>query len=200
MYYNKPMSSKRFILFMVTVFLLGAFPFLVVQPTGAASAGLSAGFTAPLDYIPKLVLLLLLGVWSSILPKEGIIIMPLGFLVMVLIGSALTLEVSRYPGLFQFILGAILCFGLMVGMARSKITVVSVLISASFGFHYGMNYLNMVPAIASPLYYLLGLMIALALILSIAVAFGMTLLGDHEQWWRKLQDSPRLRFMRSWFM
>ncbi|MFZ4125309.1 MAG: HupE/UreJ family protein [Rickettsiales bacterium] len=194
------MSSKRFILFMVAVFLLGAFPFLVVQPTGAASAGLSAGFTAPLDHIPKLLLLLLLGVWSSILPKDGMMVMPLGFLVMVLIGAALTLDVAHYPALRQFILGAILCFGLIVGMARTKITVFSVLISASFGFHYGMNYLTMVPSIASPMYYLLGLMIALALILAIAVAFGVTLLGDHEQWWEKLQENPRLRFLRSWFM
>lgn len=185
---------------MVAVFLLGAFPFLVVQPTGAASAGLSSGFTAPLDHIPKLLLLLLLGVWSSILPKEGMVVMPLGFLVMVLIGAALSLEVSQYPALLQFILGGILCFGLVVGMARTKITIVSVLISASFGFHYGINYLSMVPTIASPMYYLLGLMIALALILSIAVAFGITLLGDHEQWWEKLQDNPRLHFIRSWFL
>lgn len=197
--YRKPMSSKRFIFFMVAVFLLGAFPFLVVQPTGAASAGLSAGFTAPLDNIPQLLLLLLLGLWASILPKDGMSVMPLSFLVMVLIGAALTFEVSDYPALRQFILGGILCFGLVVGLARTKITVFSVMISASIGFHYGMGYLVHIPGIASPIYYLLGLMISLALILAIAVAFGVTLLGDHEQWWEKLKDHPRFGFIKSWF-
>lgn len=194
------MSSKRFILFMVAVFLLGAFPFLVVQQSGAASAGLSAGFTAPLDNIPQLLLLLLLGLWASILPRDGMSIMPMSFLVMVLIGAALTLDVTQYIAIRQFILGGIICFGLVVGLARQKITVFSVMAAGSIGFHYGMGYLVEVPVIASPLYYLLGLMLSLALILAIAVAFGVTLLGDHEQWWDKLKDSPRMGFIRSLFL
>lgn len=193
------MTSKRFILFMVAVFLLGAFPFLVVQPTGASSAGLSAGFTAPLDHIPQLLLLLALGLWASVLPRDGMSIMPASFLIMVLIGAALTLDVAHYVALRQFILGGIICFGLVVGLARSKITVFSVMISGSIGFHYGMSYLNGVPEIASKLYYLLGLMISLALILAIAVAFGVTLLGDHEQWWEKLREHPRMKFIKTLF-
>ena len=126
--------------------------------------------------------------------------MPMGFLVMVLIGASLTFEVSHYAGLRQFILGAIICFGLVVGLARSKITVFSVMIAGSIGFHYGMGYLVNVPNIASPIYYLLGLLISLALILAIAVAFGVTLLGDHEQWWETLKDNPRMNFIRSLFL
>lgn len=194
------MSNKRFIVFMVAVFLLGALPFLVVQPTGASSAGLSSGFTAPLDNIPQLLLLLLMGLWASLLPRDGMSTMPMGFLIMVLIGATLTLDVARYPALLQFLLGGILCFGFVVGLARTKVTVLSVMVAGSLGFHFGMGYLHAVPGIASPLYYLLGLMISLALILAIAVAFGVTLLGDHEQWWERLkEDDSRLLFIKKLF-
>lgn len=193
------MSSKRFIVFMVAVFLLGAFPFLVVQPTGAASAGLSAGFTAPLDNIPQLLLLLVLGLWASILPRDGMSTVPMSFLVMVMIGAALTFDVAHYTALRQFILGGIICFGLVVGLARTKIAVFSVMVAGSIGFHYGMGYLHNIPNIASSLYYLLGLMISLALILAIAVAFGVTLLSDHEQWWGKLKENPRMGFIKTLF-
>lgn len=190
------MNQRRFLVFVAVLFFLCAVPFLLVRASGMASAGLSAGFSAPLEQVTHLVLFLMVGVWASLLPREGLLLVPLSCLFMVLVGAALMLGSQQHHAMVQFLLGGVLCFGILCGLTRYKLTLLSVLFAGSFGFHMGMHYLGSVPSIASTLYYLLGIMLSVALILAIAVAFGVTLLGDHEQFWLKFRDSERFRFVR----
>ena len=193
------MSNKRFIFFTILLFLLGALPFLIAQPTAAASAGLSLGFSAPLEHASILLLLLGIGVCAALLPRDGLLLMPIGFTLMVLIGGVMGLNVLLYPSLRYFVLGAILCIGLLVAIARDKLTVMTLLLLASLGFHLGGFFMESVPAIASPMYYLLGVLLSLGMALAISVAFGVTLFGDNEAAWNRIKQSPRVAFIRSIF-
>lgn len=194
------MTSQRFIAMTMILFIIGALPFLIAQPTAAASAGLSLGFSAPLEHLSMLVFLVVVGVVAALLPRDGLLLMPISFTLMILVGGAMMLDITHYPGLRYFVLGAILCIGLLVGIAREKLTVVMLLMLASLGFHLGGYFMQTVPTIASPMYYLLGILLSLGMVLAIAVAFGMTLLGDNEATWQRIKQSPRVAFIRSIFL
>jgi hydrogenase/urease accessory protein HupE len=194
------MSSRRFIVISAAIFILGALPFLIVQPTAASSAGLSLGFAAPFASLPIMALVVACGFAAALLPREGLVQLGLVFSLMVMVGGMLMLDVRVFPFVRYFVLGAILCLGLLVGITRQKFTLFALLLLASVGFHLGGFYLTQVPTIAAPIYYLLGVLLSLSLVLSISIAFGMTLFGDHEDVWEKLKESPRLAGIRDLFL
>lgn len=194
------MSSRRFILLAIGLFMLGALPFLILQPTAAASAGLSLGFSGPLSHLGVIAVLFAAGLLSALLPRDGLVLMPLAFTLMIMLGGMLTFDISQFPPIRYFVLGAVLCVSLLVGITRQKLTLLAVLLLASLGFHLGGFYMQQVPAIAAPMYYLLGVLLSLSMILAISVAFGVTLFGDHEVSWNKFKDSPRFRLIRSIFL
>lgn len=194
------MSSRRFIFFFAAIFAFGALPFLIAQPSAIASAGLNLGFSAPLQHMPVLVMLMTAGLVAALLPRDSLVLMPVAFALMIMLGGMLMLDIAHYPALRYFILGAILCMGLLVGIAREKLTVLMLLVMASLGFHLGGFYMAGVPTIASPIYYLLGVLLSLGLGFAISVAFGVTVIGDHEASWAKLKKSPRFALIRSLFL
>ncbi len=194
------MSSRRFILLAIGLFLLGALPFLVLQPTAAASAGLSLGFSAPLGHWAVLGLLFASGMLAALLPRDGLVQMPLAFTLMIMLGGMLTLDVHQFPPIRYFVLGAVLCLSLLVGITRQKLTLLTIMLLASLGFHLGDYYMKTVPEIASPMYYLLGVLMSLSMVLAIAVAFGVTVFGDHEIMWGRVKESRRFRLIRSIFL
>ncbi|MFZ4540445.1 MAG: HupE/UreJ family protein [Rickettsiales bacterium] len=194
------MSSQRFIVLTMVLFILGALPFLIAQPTAAASAGLSLGFSAPLEHGSILVMIVLVGMCAGLLPRDGLILMPIAFALMIMVGGALVLDVAHYQSLRYFILGATLCMGLLVGIAREKLTVLTLLILASLGFHLGGFFMQHVPSIATPMYYLMGVLLSLGMVLAIAVAFAVTVFGDNEATWERIKKSPRVAFIRDIFL
>lgn len=194
------MSSQRFMIATVILFIIGALPFLIAQPTSAASAGLSLGFSAPMEHLSILALLVVVGICSALLPRDGLLLMPIAFTLMIVVGGALAMDVAHYPSLRYFILGAILCIGLLVGIAREKLSVTMILVLASLGYHFGGFYMQAVPEIATPIYYLLGVLLSLGMVLAISVAFGVTLVGDNEAVWERIKQSPRVAFIRGIFL
>lgn len=194
------MTSRRFLLAASVLFILGALPFLIAHPSAMASAGLSLGFSAPLEHRWPLVLVFFLGITIALLPRDGLLSMPVGFALMLMLGGMLMLDVSHFPALRYFMLGAVLCMGLLIGIAREKLTVLMLLLLGSLGFHLGGFYMTAVPPIAAPIYYLLGVLTSLGLGLAISVAFGVTLIGDHEDAWDSIKQSPRFALLRRIFL
>ena len=194
------MSSRRFIFCFIALFILCAIPFIVGQTSALASAGLSLGFSAPLEHASILIVLTIVGFCAALLPRDGLLLMPVAFTLMIMLGGMTLLDVGHYPALRYFMLGAILCLGLLIGIAREKLTVLMMLVLASLGFHLGGFYMAAVPIIASPIYYLLGVLLSLGLALAISVAFGVTLFGDHEAAWDRIKESPRFAAIRSLFL
>lgn len=194
------MSSRQFFLFSIALFILGAMPFLIAHPSAPSSAGLSLGFSAPLEHKAVLAVLMAAGLLISLLPRDGVLLMPVAFTLMIMFGGMLAMDTSRYAGLRYFMLGDVLCMGLLVGIAREKLTVLMLMVLASLGFHLGSFYMSAVPVIASPIYYLLGVLMSLGLGLAISTAFGVTLFGDHEAAWTRIKESPRFAFIRSIFL
>ncbi len=160
---------------------------MILQPTGMASAGLSAGFTILIERFYHLIPLIIVGMIASFLRGFTVILLPLMFVLMYVIGSLVMMERSAYPMQPMFVFGATMIFAVCMALIQTRIALVAAAAVASLAFHMGMYYAQLVPPIASPMYFLLGNILSLALILSTAVSFGLTLKGDI----RESQDARR---------
>ena len=172
------MTSKRFILLFASIFLLGAMPFLILQPNGASSAGLSAGFTFPIEQTLHLIVFLGIGVCASVVRKQALVLMPLSFILLYVVGFSTGLDHNRFQMIPMFMLGAVILFGVIMSLTKDRREVLSIVVAASLGFHFGMFYGDAIPEIASPLYYMIGNILSLALIFATAASFGLTLRSD----------------------
>lgn len=175
---NESMTSKRFVLLSASIFLLGAMPFLIYQPNGASSAGLSSGFTLPIERAFHLILFLSLGVYASYLRGNAVLLMPLSFIFLFVVGMSQGLSPQDFPMMPMFVFGAVVLFAMSMSVMQSRKGIIGMVIAASVGFHFGLYYTDEIPEIASPLYFLLGNILSLALIFATAVSFGLTMRND----------------------
>ncbi|MCI5049961.1 MAG: HupE/UreJ family protein [Rickettsiales bacterium] len=174
------MTSKRFIILFASIFLLGAMPFLILQPTtGASSAGVSAGFTTPIEHTYHLIVLLVIGLSASIIRQNALLLMPLSFILLYVVGMTVVLDHRIFKLMPMFLLGSVILFGIVMSLVKKRTEIIAVVLAASVGFHFGMYYGELVPDIASPLYFMIGNILSFALILATAASFGLTLRSDN---------------------
>lgn len=175
---TESMTSKRFILLFASIFLLGAMPFLILQPNGASSAGLSAGFTVPIEHAYHLIIFLVIGLSASFVRSNALLLMPLSFILLYVVGMTTEIDHDKYKLMPMFLFGAVILFGIVMSVTDSRRGLISVLVAASIGFHFGLYYASEVPEIASPLYFMIGNILSFALVFATSVSFGLTLRGD----------------------
>jgi hypothetical protein len=90
------------------------------------------------------------------------------------------LHVVLHQSLVVFIIGGILAFTAALSLARSREVIAAICFAGTIGFHVGQHLMLSMPPMVSPQFYLLGVVLASSLSLAIAVAFGLTLKGEHE--------------------
>lgn len=171
---------------------------LLVQPPGNGSAGLSAGFMAPLNVL-HIVLLGFIGVWGVTLGPNASLMLPLTFLLMVVIASLLEIDTSQMPPLRIFIFGSILLFAFCISSIQNRLFLLSASFSSSLAFHLGGYYIQSVPSFASPLYFLVGMVLCSALVLAAGVSLGLALLEEITQLKAKLKQLPAIASLMSLF-
>lgn len=174
------MDFKRYALVLAGLLVLAALPFVVIHPSGPASAGLSAGFLGIMDYPVRLLLVLPVGLMASYLHGDERAMFPLGFLLMFLIGGLLEMDFVLFPMVRLFILGAILVFGLAISVAESRAFLAAVFVGGSVAYHIGGFGMSALPALASPLYYMIGQLLALVLVLAVSFSIGVILFSDRR--------------------
>jgi len=176
------MSSKRFLAIFASIFLLGSVPLLLGQPSGAASAGLSAGFTMPIEQVWQLVMFIALGVYAAHLrSSHAMILLPLSFLLLFVVGMSLAFDAQDYRYMPYFLLGSVMLFAFCFVISQSEQMIMGMVICASFGFHFGSYYFRQIPDIAAPLYFMIGNIIALALIFCASVSLGVTFMKSNRR-------------------
>jgi hydrogenase/urease accessory protein HupE len=193
------MSSRKFILFFTGIFCLGALPIIIAQPSGAASAGLSAGFALPLEHPVYVVLCVLLGLLASLIGRDGPVFIPAALLALLVMGHLLGLDMQLYPATPYMILASVLLVVLVAGILDRRAELMGVMLASSLGFQMGWHTIRLMPEIASPLYFLMGVMLSVLLITAVAISLGLTLFSDEWVIGRTLRESPRLSGLRSLF-
>lgn len=192
------MTKRRFAGVFAAIFLLGALPLVLAQPSGLASAGLSAGFVSPLSSLLQSLFMLFLGAGSVYMGRLSAIVIPAIFLLFLLIGSLLTLA-HTLPYSHSLLLLGIMLFGYLASIIEDKKILIVAFFAASFAYHLGVHFMDGVPAVASPLYYLLGMMVGVTLLLGSGVSLGIAGLGVVEKYWAKVKISPSIASFFSFF-
>ncbi len=186
--FNESLTNKRFMLVFASIFALGAMPLLIQQPNGAASAGLSLGFTLPIEEALHLILFLMLGVYASFLRGNALILVPLSFILLYVVGISIYFDHVRYAMMPLFMLGSIILFALSMVVAGQRKCMMAMVIAASLGFHFGGYYAGAIPDIAAPIFFMIGNILAFALIFATAISFGITLYSDRAANEAPVQD------------
>jgi hydrogenase/urease accessory protein HupE len=193
------MSGKKFILFFLGIFILGALPIVIMQPTGSASAGLSAGFTLPFEQPWIVFFVALMGLIVALVGKDALITLPICLLSMLVAGHMLGLNPLHYAAAPYILLGSTLLVAFVAGVMVRKAELFGLLIAVSIGFQLGWHTIRGVPDIASPLYFLIGIMLGTLLVLAVSISLGLTLVSDESKLGRYLRESARFQGMRTLF-
>lgn len=187
------MSSKRFFGVFLAIFLIGALPFALVQPSGSASAGLANGFVAFLENPSHLALFMMLGLLAPLLGRDAALVMPVSVVVMFVMGGLQLIDPNVLRMIPFFTLGGVLLVALSLNMIRSRMSLLAALVCCSIGFQMGMYYLQSVPDIAMPLFYLIGSALAISLVMGAAISLGLTLIGDEHD--EAIEGTPLQRLI-----
>ncbi len=179
--------------------MLGALPMIIIQPSGAASAGLSAGFTLPLEHPIYIGFAILLGLLASLTGRDGPIFIPATLMAMMVMGHAVELDKDQFPAAHYMVLVSMLIVVLIAGVLDRKAELLGVLLAASIGFQLGANTSDMTPDIGVPLYFLIGVLLGTLLITCVAISLGLTLFSEDWKFGRMLRESPKLNGFRSLF-
>ncbi len=184
------MNSKRFVGIFAAIFLTAAIPLMLVQPSGVASAGLSAGFVAPLNNVYHLVLMMLVGLAGTLIGRAACVMLPICFMLMMLIGSSLTPVFQQYPLIHFLLLGEILLFAIAVSVVGSRVYLVSVIFASAIAYELGTFYAKQIPDIAPPLYFLLGNQVCVVLLLATGVSLGYSIAPEIKIIFQKFRHIP----------
>lgn len=171
------MSGTRFTLIFSIIFALGALPLILVQSLGAASAGLSTGMMLPLSNPGHMLLFLAVGLLASQMSVKSYLMLPAAFLLMMSIGMFTDFTTEDVPLSKLLILGAILCYGVIAHNMSLSAFILSTLFSSIIAFTLGAEYAAIIPNIALPLYFLLGVLLSTSFILMGGLCLGLTLSG-----------------------
>ena len=158
-------------------------PFMAAYNFGMASTGLSAGFALPIESGIHLLLLVALGLWLVALDQKAILVGPALFLATFFTAALLSLHMPELPLLkYSALTGGVLV-GWLVKQLHSRALLIWAAVAASFAFQLGGHAMQMVPEMASPAHFLIGMTACLTLLFAIIICFGLSMM---EHCWELL--------------
>ena len=181
------------------LFLVGAIALLLVGPSGSAHAGLSSGFMLPTQDASQVAALLMIGLIASWLGREAITILPICALLMLIIGAMMHIDDHQFPAVRDFIAGAIILFAFGVSMLRNKAHLLFIPPAGGWMYFAGNGYMQQIPSVTTPLFFLLGVVISASLIIAIGISVGIALTDNIQDVLKKFKTLPRVSTFLSLF-
>ena len=141
--------------------------------TGAHGAGFAAGVAHPFIGLDHLLAMLAVGVWAAQLGGHALWRVPLAFMTMMALGSALALGGLPLPGIEAGIAGSVLMLGLLIAAAARLPLATSMLLVGVFALFHGHAHGQELPQTASVLLYSLGFLLATGLLHAAGAGLGV---------------------------
>ncbi|GAB4510387.1 MAG: HupE/UreJ family protein [Sulfuricaulis sp.] len=142
---------------------------------GAHGAGFSAGLAHPFIGLDHLLAMVAVGVWAAQLGGRAIWRVPLAFMAMMALGSALALGGVLLPAVETGIASSVLVLGLLIAVAARFPLVASMLLVSVFALFHGHAHGQELPQAASVLLYSLGFLLATGLLHATGAGLGILL-------------------------
>lgn len=170
--------------------VLSLLPVVMVQLTGGAAAGISAGFVAPFEHKVHIALFAFAGLVALRRGTLTLVMLPLSMLLMLAVGGMADASMSQIAGTRVWLFACMLLFALAVSIAYTRSFFVTASIAGAFAFYAGTRYITLAPGIASPGYFLCGTVLAAGLLMAAGASIGLIGWGYLGRTAQKLQRIP----------
>ncbi|MDH7785337.1 urease accessory protein [Ochrobactrum sp. 19YEA23] len=174
--------KRTSLLIAVLLSLMASPAFAHLNP--AEHGSFAAGFTHPLSGVDHILAMVAVGLWASMLGGRALVIVPLSFVGVMLLGFVAALGGVSLPFVEPVILASVIVLGLLVAMAFHASTLTAALIVGFFAFFHGYAHGGEIGS-AAFLSYGAGFALATALLhaagISVGLAAGRMLQGRTGQ-------------------
>lgn len=195
------MDNRKFIFLFGAIFALACLPFVILYPSGEASAGLSHGFLSSLVPDLDFWLIVLVGFGAVSTGRDAMVLVPVTVVLLYAIAAMAQIDMARYPLVPWFLTGGILAYAAALTLVDSRKFVVAVAVSSSIAFHAGTQAGHAVSHTDDPLYFLLGQLLALSLVTAASVCFAMAFLENGLHFFNRAflrTENRLLSVLRTW--
>ncbi|MEL4377435.1 HupE/UreJ family protein [Brucella cytisi] len=138
----------------------------------AEHGSFAAGFTHPLSGADHILAMVAVGLWASMLGGRALVVVPLSFVGVMLLGFVAALSGVTLPYVEPIILASVIVLGLLVAMAFRASTLTAALIVGFFAFFHGYAHGGEIGS-AAFLSYGAGFALATALLHAAGIGVGL---------------------------
>ncbi|KAB2792057.1 HupE/UreJ family protein [Brucella anthropi] len=138
----------------------------------AEHGSFAAGFTHPLSGADHILAMVAVGLWASMLGGRALVVVPLSFVGVMLLGFVAALGGVSLPYVEPVILASVIVLGLLVAMAFRASTLTATLIVGFFAFFHGYAHGGEIGS-AAFLSYGAGFALATALLHAAGIGVGL---------------------------
>lgn len=138
----------------------------------AEHGSFAAGFTHPLSGADHILAMVAVGLWASMLGGRALVVVPLSFVGVMLLGFVAALSGVTLPYVEPVILASVIVLGLLVAMAFRASTLTAALIVGFFAFFHGYAHGGEIGS-AAFLSYGAGFALATALLHAAGIGVGL---------------------------
>lgn len=168
-----PDGKKLAIIFVIITLFVCSMPFIVAWTEGLSGLAVTSGALFVLNHYSLVLTAIVVGFLAAFLTKDGVVLIPVCYILMYALANMLMLGVDAYPNFYLYIFGTILLYGVSLMLAGHRAQLVLALLVSSIAFHFGRYFSTVIVLHEQPLYHLIGELIATSLLLSISVSFGL---------------------------
>lgn len=169
---SKPVSVRALLFFAVGMLL----PTLAYAHVGIGEAsGFLHGLAHPASGLDHVCAMLAVGVWAAQAGGRSVWAIPLSFVSVMALGSALPVSGISLPFVEQGIVFSVLLLGVLVAAAVRLPLWLGCGVAGLFALWHGHAHGAEMPELASGMSYALGFMLATALLHIIGIAFGLSM-------------------------
>ncbi|KAB2738680.1 HupE/UreJ family protein [Brucella anthropi] len=162
--------KRTSLLIAVLLSLMASPAFAHLNP--AEHGSFAAGFTHPVSGADHILAMVAVGLWASMLGGRALVVVPLSFVGVMLLGFVAALGGVSLPYVEPVILASVIVLGLLVAMAFRASTLTAALIVGFFAFFHGYAHGGEIGS-AAFLSYGAGFALATALLHAAGIGVGL---------------------------
>jgi len=162
--------KRTSLLIAVLLSLMASPAFAHLNP--AEHGSFAAGFSHPLSGADHILAMVAVGLWASMLGGRALVVVPLSFVGVMLLGFMMALSGITLPYVEPVILTSVIVLGLIVAMAFHASTLTAALVVGFFAFFHGYAHGGEIGS-AAFLSYGVGFALATALLHAAGIGAGL---------------------------
>ncbi len=167
--------------FLIILALLGISSSAYAHP-GHSFGGIGSGLLHPFSGLDHLLAMLAVGLWAGQRGTSKVWLLPAVFMSLLAFGAGVALLSPSLPLIETGIAASVLVLGLIIALSLRVPAMLSIALTAAFGFVHGYAHGVEMPGSAAPAMYALGFLAATAALHFSGAALGLLARERYARW------------------